>query len=159
MKRNLKKLVLWIFALVLLLAIYNFGLGIWNSIPPRRPANVSRGAAFLFALPVGSPIPLPKRGTWVNCWLDEKQNVNLCRAARVDGSIIYEGPFVPLLGTGPVPQDRLQINTKAIGDSDYFHGQAVPIIHLLDSTVLIPAEDAENARRQALDWLRQNQKD
>jgi hypothetical protein len=158
-KLILKKLVLWIFALVFLAVIYDFGLGIWGSFPPRRPANVSRSAVFIFGLPVGSPIPLQKKGTWVDCWLDKEHSINLCREVWVDGTLIYEGPFIPLEGNGPLPQDRLQINTKVISDLDIFQGERIQIIHLRNGTILIPAEDAENARRQALYWLRYNRRD
>ena len=152
------KFLKWIGGVVLLAVPYDFGLGLWNTIPPKRPATVSRNAVFLFGLPVGAPFPIPKRGFWVDCWLDEDHSMNPCRAARADGAFIYEGPFVRLKDTGPVPRNELQIDTKAIGDLVYFKGEAVPIVHLRDGVILIPAEESEEAKRQALDWLRQNPK-
>jgi hypothetical protein len=152
------KVLKWMVGVFFVGVVYVLGLWLWNIVPPRRPVNVARSAVFLFGLPVGAPFPIPKRGTWVNCWLDEEHGVNRCSAVWADGTFIYEGSFVRFEGTGPVPQNELQIDTKAIGDSVYFKGATIPIIHLRNGTILIPAEASEEAERQTLDWLRQNQK-
>jgi hypothetical protein len=151
----LKKLLKRAGAVVVVVVLYFLGIAIWASIPPRRPANVSRSAVFLFGLPVGAPFPTPKRGTWVDCWLDTSDS-NRCRAIDADGTPIYEGPYIRFEGTGLVPQSEIQINTRASTDFFVIQGVLIPIIHLRDGTILIPAKDADEARRQALDWLRQN---
>jgi hypothetical protein len=153
----LTKILKRVAIVVLALVLYYVALGIWAKIPPWRPANVPKTSVFLFGLPVGSPFPEPKQGTWVNCWLDTANAIDRCSSFNVDGAPIYEGPYIRYEGTGAVPQNELQIIAKISGDHDYFRGVNVPIVHLRSGVILIPAEDANNARAQASYWLRYDQ--
>jgi hypothetical protein len=150
----------WGLSVILILALYDLGLGWWNNIPPKRPRTVPPDSVFLFGLPVGAPFPIAKRGDWLNCWLDGAQNVNRCRVANVDGTFEFEGPFLRFEGVGPVSQNALQIDIKATDNKQewiFFRGELVPLVHLRDGTILIPAEDYE-AGKQKLEWVNEHQK-
>jgi len=90
----------WFAGVVLALALYDLALGWWASIPPKRPGNGPGDAVFVFAAPVGWIWPLPKRGDWLNCWLDQEHYVNRCEAWYADGHSMYEGPFLRSEGSG-----------------------------------------------------------
>lgn len=156
----LKKVLRRTGIMILAVILYWVAFGIWASIPPWRPTNVSRSAVFLFGAPPNTapfPIPTSKKGTWVNCWLDTERDSDRCGAIDADGAPIYEGPYIRYEGGGPVPQNELVIDKRAHDNMDYFRDVMVPIIHLRNGTILIPAEDADAARLQVSNWLQFNQ--
>jgi hypothetical protein len=72
-----------------------------------------------------------------------------------DGTLEYAGVFVPS-EEGPVlPDADLRIDVKATGTRAkwvYFREQIMPIVHLLNGTILIPSEASE-AAKQKLEYL------
>lgn len=78
----------------------------WSNVPPKPPSRVSRNAVFLWAGHLG--LPAPKHGTWLECWTDTS-DVNKCRLTNMDGTVAYEGVYLPDKGITPVSQSDLRI--------------------------------------------------
>jgi hypothetical protein len=150
---------LWVCGILLALILYDLGLRWWSSFPPKRPSTVSPEAVFVFAPFKGDVVPVPKKGDWLNCWLDSEHNLNRCRMSDADGILEYEGVFSPSQGSSPVPDIELKIDIKRTGTRMqwvYFRDQIMPIIHLIGGTILIPTEASEPAK-QTLEWQREHQ--
>jgi hypothetical protein len=109
---------------------------------PGRPAGIPEGAVAL---------SLSSDGGWAYCWLDTTNTVNRCRTYSPDGRRLYrfrhenddDDVFLRYQGSGPVPQDELNIDVVHSG-KDY--------IWLENGVVLIPRNDFEN-QRQLIDEL------
>lgn len=148
--------------LILLAVVFQIVTIWWYSFPPKRPNSVSPNAVFIWGLPVG--LPAPKRGNWVNCWFDPKENVDECRVASVNGALLYQGPFLPYQGQTPVPENELAVDSKTTSQNgpeqvDFIATseessdpgvQVVPLLFLWNGNVLIPAK-AYQAGKEQLD--------
>jgi hypothetical protein len=147
---------LWIGGAVITLLVYFLGWAWWESIPPNRPRNIAPDAVFVYVPPVGSPFPLPKRGDWLNCWFDQDQNADRCRMSNMDGSLEYEGVFLPSEETAPVPASDLQIDMRITPNRlawVYFREQTIPIIKLRNGVMLLPAEAYDEGKKKEKEWL------
>lgn len=146
--------------LIGLLKLYSW----WANIPPAKPANMPSTAGYYGGL--ATPFPASKRGDWVNCWFDSKQNVDRCRVTFVDGRLLYEGTYLPYHGQAPVPQEELVIDSKTMNraqeqvevnassqESSEPGIQVIPLVYLRNGEVLIP-EKAYGAGKKQLDELR-----
>jgi hypothetical protein len=156
-RSNIVAWILWIFIL-LLIAAFKF-IYWWADTPPKRPANVPSSAVFFWGPPVG--LPAPKRGDWITCWFDPKQNVDRCRIVRMNGSLQYEGVFIPYGGQAPIPENQLLIDSKMTNlaqervsvnatrpDSDEPGWNIVPLIYLHNGEILVPEIGYEPARQR-----------
>ena len=141
----------------------------WYSFPPKRPSNVPAEAVFAWGLGVG--LPAPKRGYWVNCWFDSKQDVDQCRVSGVNGKLIFEGVFLAYQGQSPISESDLVIDPEATNrngeaeivevdansqESSRSGFQVVPLVFLRNGNVLIPAK-AYQAGKKRLDEIRARQ--
>jgi hypothetical protein len=122
----------------------------WANTVPSRPQGVSGNAVFLWAPYVG--FPGPRRGWWLVCW--EADGRNRCQLNGVDGSIEYEGEFVPYRRKGPVPASQLKIDPTKTREHKVWVGDAlVPLVYLDNGEILIPTSQYEEGRR-LLDQLK-----
>jgi hypothetical protein len=110
------------------------------SVPPDMPAD----ARFLVS---GYNVDQNERqGNWVACTLDSANNTNWCRVTDAHGSVVFEGAYLPLPGSEPIPAAKLRIanvNPRrmwVLGPSERL---PVPVIALEDGTLLVPASDRE----------------
>lgn len=73
-----------ILAIALAGPVYKLGivLGLWQ--PATRPASVSESAHY---------VSLVEDGTWFDCRVDSKRNVDVCRAWDANGKLIAAGDF------------------------------------------------------------------
>lgn len=161
---TLGKTVAWVGGIILVLLIVGIkSLYWWADTPPKRPANVSSSAVFFWGLPVG--LPGPKRGDWITCRFDPKQSADRCRIVEMDGSLLYDGVFVPYGEQGPIPESDLLLDSKMTNlaqervgvkttrqDSDKPGPQSVPLIYLQNGEVLVPEKGYE-AGKQRLNEL------
>jgi hypothetical protein len=126
--------------------------------PPKRPANVSSNAVFLWAGHLG--LPAPRHGTWIECWADADDGVNKCRLTEMDGTPAYEGVFLVNTGRPPLPQSDLQILSEQTSQSvDLWvrvEKKLIPLVFLRDGAILIP-KDAYQEGMAKLEHLRQVQ--
>jgi hypothetical protein len=125
------------------------GIGFWwSNSPPRRPHNVPRSAVFLWSGHVG--LPATKHGTWLSCWLDRRQNVDMCRVNEMDGNLEYEGIYTLAAGVKTIQDRDLSIDIDPTSDAmnwvriDISHG--APLVFLRGGDILVP----EEYRREAL---------
>jgi hypothetical protein len=85
------------------------------------------------------------KGDWVACRPDLPEGANFCRVTDAHGSVIFQGDFLTVADSRPVPQARLRI---ASADLDHMfvrgpaEGGLVPIIPLAGGELLVPAADS-----------------
>jgi len=127
----------------------------WANTPPRHPRSVSVNGVFIWGASVG--LPSPKRGNWVECWFDNKNNLDMCRFTDMKGSVYYEGVFSPDDGEKPLHQSELKIRSRLTSDWSPIVSVGntfVPILCLRNGRVLIPKDGYAEGKRK-LDQLRQ----
>jgi hypothetical protein len=84
-------------------------------------------------------------GDWIACRADGAQNADYCRVTDARGSVIYQGDFLPVNGSDPVPASELKI--AVAGDDKIWvngpaEGSPVPVLPLADGNILVPADDS-----------------
>jgi hypothetical protein len=162
-----EKRLVWVIGIVILLLAAMLKLNHWwANLPPKRPANVPSTAGYYGGL--ATPFPSLKRGDWVTCWFDSGKNVDRCRVTHVDGTLIYEGVYLPYQSQTPIPQSELLIDSDAMNlaqeqvdvgtpwtkGSDVMDFRVVPLVCLHNGKVLIP-EKAYVQGSKRLDELQQ----
>ena len=95
--------------------------------PPRRPSNVSADAVL-----VGGA----KAWWWIKCWRSEA--VNRCQVFNAEGISLYDEPYLPADGAGPVEARDLQIDRERT---------QVTRVFLQNGRVLLPSTDYELHKR------------
>ena len=102
--RLTSKIVL--FALVLcavILAVRHGGSAMQASLPKDMPEN----AHFLQS---GYDINTNEaKGNWIACRVDAEQGVNWCRVTDAHGMVVFEGNYLPIDSSSPVPESELKI--------------------------------------------------
>jgi hypothetical protein len=97
----------------------------------QRPRDVPEGA---------TRVSFSKDGGWAYCWLDTTMQINRCRTYNASGDRIYrigkkdddDDVFLRYEGSGPVPQDQLQVDIVHTGPD---------VIWLQNGVVLLPRND------------------
>jgi hypothetical protein len=149
----------WIYGMAIVLLIVAVMFIWWAYSAPQRPANVSSSAVFFWGPPVG--LPGPKRGDWITCWFEPRQNEDRCTIVEVDGSLLYEGVFVPYGSQTPLPASQLLIDSKMTNlaqervsvmvlrqDSSKPVPRFVPLIYLHNGEILVPEKGYERAKER-----------
>jgi hypothetical protein len=80
----------------------------WAAHTPRRPRTVSSNA--LYVVPDNLPLRFRQPGYWLECWLDQRENVNRCKLTDENGIVSYEDVFLPWPGHTPLSQSELVIS-------------------------------------------------
>jgi hypothetical protein len=126
----------------------------WGSRFPKRPANISPRGVFL---EVGSvPFKLSTHGDWLECWKDEKANVDRCKYTDEKGVVYFEDFVLPYEGISPVPEEELVIDT---GRTRGFHYGVTdknirfPLIFLRNGQILLPQSDYERGKQNVDYWV------
>ncbi len=118
----------------------------WASSTPSLPTGLPQTAIWIPGPPV--PLDFSRRGSWLACWLDHDLHVDRCSLTDYKGNSEFEADYSPVAGPNPVPENRLHLKSldstmdlwSAIGQ-DF-----VPIAHLEDGTILVPARDVDKFR-------------
>jgi len=128
---------------VILIELYFVALW-WNNRVPRRPKGVPDDAVFLdWGIP---KVPTSKGGDWLNCWPEPEVGRDRCRLTHADGTVRYEGDFIPYPAGGSVPADQLRIEPVRTQENSLWVGFAfVPVIQLTNGKILIPTDYYEEA--------------
>lgn len=79
----------------------------WAAHKPLRPHTVSSNA--LYIVPDNLPFRFRQPGYWLECWLDQHENVNRCKLTDENGVVSYEDVFLPWPGPTPLAQSELVI--------------------------------------------------
>jgi hypothetical protein len=111
----------------------------WTGRPPRRPSNVSARA--LHFEPNNVPFTLHKTGYWLDCWFDERANIDRCKLSDVKGTALFEDEFLPCEGPSPLPQSDLVLDVRRTGytwTGSYEESISVPVIYLANGQILLP---------------------
>jgi hypothetical protein len=117
----------------------------WANSVPSRPKSLPATAIWIPAPP--APLDFSPRGYWLACWLDTTRNVDRCKLADYKGSPSFEADYSPVTGPNPVAEDRLHLRSVNSEELWAPAGQEmVPIVHLQDGTVLVPAENLTQLR-------------
>jgi hypothetical protein len=120
----------------------------WEGHIPRRPRNVSSDA--LFVLPNNVPFTLHKTGYWLQCWFDNKANVNRCKLTDEKGTESLEDAFLPCVGQMPIPQRELVLKPRWTGQvwtRSPDKRMNAPVVYLEDGQVLLPQSSFAEAKR------------
>jgi hypothetical protein len=80
----------------------------WGSRTPTRPPNIPIDSTY---------VPISKTYKWVHCWLDEREQVNLCSIYQSDGTLLYTDTYIPYRGSAPVPSGRLKISERSLSNN------------------------------------------
>lgn len=117
----------------------------WTNTVPSRPKSVRADAVFIWAPHVG--VPVPRRGWWIACW--ESEGKNWCSVSWIDGTLKYQGEFIPYRRTTSVPTAELIIDAEKTQQADGFWlGETrVRLVYLTNGDVLIPAERYQEGKR------------
>jgi hypothetical protein len=151
----MKKLIVLFLGSIGALFLVIVGAYWWSNTFPKRPPDVSANAVFLWAGSVG--LPSPRRGNWVECWVDQIDKANVCRFTDMAGHVYYEGAFLPDRGNGLIPPHDLRIRSRFTSDWAPIvpvGNTYVPLLCLQNGRVLIPKENYLEGK-QKLDQLRQ----
>jgi len=121
----------------------------WTGHRPRRPHAVSSSA--LYILPDNVPSGLHKTGYWLECWFDQRENVDRCRLTDESGNAAFEDVFLTCAGQTPLPQSELVINRQQTG---YVWIQSrdkrvgVPVVYVAYGQILLPRSLIAEARQE-----------
>jgi|ERR1035438_651377 hypothetical protein len=141
--RNIRRVVLA--AIIVLVAVALF----WQGRKPRRPPTVSSNA--LYVLHDNGQATLHKTGYWVDCWFDERANVDRCKLTDEKGTVSFEDVFLPCIGKEPLHQSVLVANGYRQRTADIWNrspekGSTVPVV-FVDGQVLLPQSFYAEAKR------------
>jgi hypothetical protein len=114
-----------------------------EALQPALPKDMPNNAVFVAA---GYDIAHnEKQGEWIACSNDPEQGTDRCRVTDPHGTVIYEGEFLPVNGSQPLPADQLKVATSGKADI-WVQGPAeqgpVPVIPLANGAMLVPSADA-----------------
>lgn len=121
----------------------------WVGHKPRRPRTVSSNA--LYVLPNNVPFRLHKTGYWLECWLDQHENVDRCKLSDENGNGAFEDVFLPCVGQTPIPQRELVLDARWSG-STWTQSQDkrinVPVVYLEHHQILLSRSLYAEAKQQ-----------
>jgi hypothetical protein len=141
----IEKVAISLGAVIGVLALGIVGAYWWLNIVPARPAEVASDAVFLWAPHVG--LPAPRRGQWLSC-RREAATLYRCTLTQISGRVEYVGEFVPYPRSGPVAGIESAIDAEKSREQEIWIGDAlVPLVHLTNGTVLIPASKYQEGTR------------
>lgn len=117
----------------------------WSNTTPFRPKGVPSTAVFLRAPATGAPGA--PQGEWLAC--TEREGHNYCRLTDKSGRTEFEGEFIRSHGSNAVPDDQLRINALATSkdESVWLSDTWVPLVHLENGEILIPASKYDEGKR------------
>ena len=126
----------------------------WGSRIPKRPANISSRGVFLEVGVV--PFKLSTHGDWLECWNDEKANLDRCRYTDEKGTVYFEDFVLPYEGISPVPEKELIIDP--VRTSSFHYGVTdkdlrFPLIFLRNGEILLPQSDYEWGKQIVDYWI------
>jgi hypothetical protein len=131
-------------ALVIALILGILGAYWRSNTVPNPPEGLPPNSVFLWAPHVG--LPGAKRGWWLTC--SERSGQDHCKITETNGTLEYEGEFIPYYQKGPVPKNDLDIDALKSGEHKlWVEGALVPLIVLKNGEILIPAVKYEDGRR------------
>ena len=120
---------------------------LWAGHKPRRPRTVSSNA--LYVLPNNVPFTLHKRGYWLECWFDQRENVDRCELTDENGTKSLEDVYLPCVGHTPLPQRELVFNTQQTGrvwTRSPDNRINAPVVHLEHGQNLLPQSSYAEAK-------------
>ena len=135
------KLALFVVAVVATVLILRHGR---TALEAQRPSDMPSDARFLasgYDLQSNEP-----RGNWIACRIDADEHANWCRVTDAQGAVVFQGRFLPIEGRAPVPASDLQIaprNPSHLWVQGPTEAYPVPVIPLINGTLLVPADDQE----------------
>jgi hypothetical protein len=119
----------------------------WANSVPSRPKSLPATAIWVPAPP--APLDFSPRGYWLACWLDAARKVDQCKLTDYKGNPSFEADYSSLTGPNPVAADRLHLRSVSSEELWAPAGQElVPIAHLQDGTVMVPAQDLPQLRER-----------
>ena len=106
---------------------------------------VPQGMPNAVFIPAGyNPADNEMKGEWIACNNHPEEGTVHCRVTDGQGTVIFQGEFLPLDGSPAMPSDQLRIATSGKADI-WVEGPTeagpVPVIPLANGELLVPSDD------------------
>ncbi|ADW70260.1 hypothetical protein [Granulicella tundricola] len=138
MRLTSKILLLAVALVAVVLAVRHGGIAMQASLPKDMPEN----AHFLQS---GYDVNTNEaKGNWIACRVDSEQGVNWCRVTDAHGMVVYEGNYLPVDSSSPVPESELKIvadSPSKLWVNGPVESSPVPVIKLANGRLLVPSAD------------------
>lgn len=120
---------------------------LWEGHKPRRPRTVWSNA--IYVLPDNAPFRLHNRGYWLDCWFDERANVDRCELTDENGTVSFEDVYLPCVGHTPLPRRELVFRTPnaVVWTRSPDKRISVPVVDLENGQTLLPQSFYAEAKR------------
>ena len=135
----------WMVGTLIVLAPFVFW---WAGHRPRRPHTVSPNA--LYVVPNNLPLRFRQAGYWLECWFDQRENVDRCKLTDENGNVSFEDVFLPQSGHTPLPQSELVLKGWT-GDTwiqSCDKTVNVPVVYVKYGQSLVPQSLSTEAREE-----------
>lgn len=147
----LKKLLIFVALACVLAGVLDLELRMHRAAHPSLPEDMPPTSIWVPAPVI--PWELSPRGWWLGCWIDRERGTAHCRTTDFIGGIKFEDDYLPANRNTPVNADMLRV-VPFHGEMDWEwvqqEGDVVPIVHLQNGTILVPARDFEELRERVL---------
>src|SRR5262249_54995152 len=110
------------------------------------PQNMPRNSVWIEPPPV--PFEGP-RGYWLGCWPDKQRTSVRCQLTDLKGTPLFQDIFLPYGNPDTVTSEQVLILKKGYTTDSlvFIDEESIPIVHLLDGTILIPSGRYSEIRR------------
>jgi hypothetical protein len=111
----------------------------WANTPPDLPNGMPKNSVWIEPPP--APFETSKRGYWLGCWQDKTTSSPKCRLTDTKGQLLFEDNFVPygdserVFGLNDLKLQKVLTTEMWV----FLEDGGVPIVHLKNGTMLIPA--------------------
>jgi hypothetical protein len=125
----------------------------WTGHKPRRPHTVSSNAVYV--VPNNVPVRLRQAGYWLECWFDQRDNVDRCKLTDERGTVSFEDVFLQCKSCTPLPQSELVFRSETgrtwVQSCD--KRVNVPLIYVAYGETLLPRSLYTEANQEVhCDW-------
>jgi hypothetical protein len=114
-----------------------------TALRPALPKDMPVGSHFIqsgYDLQRNEPT-----GDWIACSADAEQNADFCRVTDAHGNVIFQGDFLPVNSSRPVPAENLRFaaeDPRHLWVKGPVEQGPVPVIPLANGQLLVPAADS-----------------
>ncbi len=114
-----------------------------RALDPSLPKDMPQNAHFVQS---GFDIEHSEaQGQWIACRDNHGEENNYCRITDLNGTVVYEGAFVPYDHPGSLPDEQLHVSNKST--NIWITGPAkrgpIPVIPMRNGEILVPVQDRE----------------
>jgi hypothetical protein len=136
--------------LIIIATFYALWPALWRAGHiSRRPHTVSSNAVYV--LPNNASPGLVEAGYWLECWFDQRENVDRCKLTDRNGNDVFEDVFVTCGSQATIPQNELVIEPETGRRWIQSHDVRVvnvPVLYVRYGQILFPRSLYAEATQQ-----------